>query len=142
MNQMLTNMEEILESGISGFHQYVLTYPVHIVYVSNGLTKMTGYTAEAILHETEDRYAQMVHASDRERYRQFIEDAVRTEKSSACEYRLVKKDGSVIHVRDNMSVTKADDGCLYGNSVLTDITDIRSETNDLQFLNETIPCGF
>lgn len=55
---------------------------------------------------------------------------------------MIKKDGTVICVRDIATSKKQDDGKLVANSVLTDITDIKSENNDLQFLNETIPCGF
>ena len=35
-----------------------------------------------------------------------------------------------------------EDGTLIGHSVLTDITDIKIEYEDLRFWNESIPCGF
>lgn len=35
-----------------------------------------------------------------------------------------------------------EDGTMVGDSVLTDITHMKSENENLQFLNETIPCGF
>lgn len=60
----------------------------------------------------------------------------------ADEYRLVKKDGTIICVRDTVTTKRLSDGTLIGHSVLTDITDMKNENTDLHFLNETVPCGF
>lgn len=34
------------------------------------------------------------------------------------------------------------DGAVVADSVLADITRLKDESDNLQFLNETIPCGF
>ncbi len=139
---MLKNTEEILSLQISGFHQYILDEPVHLTYVSRNLCGMTGYTAEELLHGSRDLYAQLVHPADREIYAGLIRTAAEREQTRTAEYRLVKKDGAVICVRDTLSSRKTEDGALEGNSVLTDISDLKRENSDLRFLNETIPCGF
>ena len=142
MNNMLTNMEDILNQQISGFHQYILNDPIHLCYVSQNLCDMTGYSESELLHENKDLYALLVHPSDLEKYSKFITQLIKTEQTLTCEYRLKKKDGTVICVRDTVTSKRLDDGSLVGYSVLTDITDIKNENHNLQFLNETIPCGF
>ncbi|MBE6884706.1 MAG: PAS domain S-box protein [Ruminococcaceae bacterium] len=142
MNNMLTNMQDILDRQISGFHQYILNNPIHLNYASRNLCLMLGVHENELLHESKDLYAQLVHPSDRNRYSVFIHQLSQKEQTLSCEYRLTKKDGTVIFVKDTTTSKTADDGTLVGHSVLTDITDIKNENNNLQFLNQTIPCGF
>lgn len=142
MNDILNNMNDILSLGISGFHQYVLTDPVHIGYASKNLCDMLGITEDELLSETEDKYALMVHPADRETYSEFINNMKQKEQTVKAEYRLIKKSGEVIYVCDTVTVKKDSDGILSGYSVLTDITEIKKKNDNLQFLNETIPCGF
>ena len=139
---MLNNTEDILSRQISGFHQYVLDEPVHLSYVSRNLCDMVGYAEEELLDESRDLYARLVHPADRERYDGFLRELTGREQTRTAEYRLVKKDGTVICVRDTVSVRKLEDGTYAGDSVLTDISDLKKENSDLRFLNETIPCGF
>ena len=138
----MLNTEDILSRQISGFHQYRLDGPVHLTYVSRNLCDMTGYAENELLDENRDLYAQLVHPADREQYAGFLGELAKGAQNLAAEYRLVRKDGRVIWVRDTVSVRKLDDGTLACDSVLTDISDLKKENSDLRFLNETIPCGF
>ena len=138
----MLNTEDILSRQISGFHQYRLDGPVHLTYVSRNLCDMTGYAENELLDENRDLYAQLVHPADREQYAGFLGELAKGAQNLAAEYRLVRKDGRVIWVRDTVSVRKEEDGTLAGDSVLTDISDLKKENSDLRFLNETIPCGF
>lgn len=142
MSNTLKNMEDILSQQISGFHQYVLTDPIHLDYVSKNLCDMVGYEENELLHESKDLYMLLVHPADREKYSQFICNLSKQEQTLKAEYRLTKKNGTVIYVRDTATSKKVEDGTIVCYSVLADITDIKNENNNLQFLNETIPCGF
>lgn len=142
MNNMIENMEELLDQNISGFHQYVLNEPVHLCFVSKNFCGMTGYGAEELLSDTADLYAPLVHPADRERYEAWLGKLREEQQALTLQYRLMKKDGTTIYVSDTVTPRRLCNGTLVGDSVLTDITEIKKENNNLQFLNETIPCGF
>ncbi len=142
MNNIPNNTEEILNDQISGFHQYRLTDPIHLIYVSQNLCDMLDIGKEDLLDERNDLYAMFVHPADRKKYFDLIHKLAISEQTLTEEYRMIKKDGTVIHVRDMITSKKETETSFVGTSILTDITDLKKENNDLQFLNETIPCGF
>lgn len=142
MNNIIKNTEEILNRDISGFHAYLLTEPVRLNYVSLNFCEMTGFSEKELLSEKEDLYANLVHPADRSLYFDFLQRLKLKEQSLSCEYRLIKKDGTVLFVNDTVTVKRLKDGSLAGYSVLTDITDVKKEIDNLQFLSQTIPCGF
>lgn len=142
MQNELINMEETLSNNISGFHRYSLGDPVHLIFASQNFCKMTGYAEDELLKEDKDIYASLLHPADRGIYAEFIHNLRTREEASTCEYRLIRKDGTIFHVTDTTTPWRLEDGRLVGDSVLTDITDIKNENYNLQFLNETIPCGF
>ncbi len=146
MNNILKYPEELLDLHVSGFHQYDLTPPVHLTFVSRNLCHMLDIPSEELLAEDKDLYALAVHPADQKRYADFLQaaaDPAEDQKQTLSEeYRLIRKDGSVLYVRDTLTSEKDSAGCIIGSSVLTDITSLKIENKDLQFLNETIPCGF
>lgn len=142
MNNTLNNMEEILGQQICGFHQFVLVPTVHLNYVSRNLCELLGVVENELLDDNTDLYLQLVHPADREKYSDFIKKIIQKEQALTGEYRLVKKDGSIIYVKDTITPKRLEDGTLIGHSVLTDVTDIKKENDNLQFLNKTLPCGF
>ena len=143
MNHLPTAMEDSLSREISGFHQYILNDPIRLRYVSRHLLAMVDRREEELLDGTSDGYAGLlVHPADRERYDAFLGRLAAAEHTLTCDYRLVKRDGTVIRVRDTAISRRLSDGTLVGSSVLTDITDLKSETESLTFLNDTVPCGF
>lgn len=139
---MLNKMEEVLDRQVSGFHSYHLGETVSLEYVSRSLCEMTGYQKEELTENGRDGYAQLVHPADRDAYGSFLEKLSRKEQTLTAEYRLIKKDGTVCWMRDTAISKKAEDGTLSAGCVLTDITELKKEQDSLQFLNDTIPCGF
>ena len=142
MENILTNTEDILSQNICGYHQYVLSDPIHLCYVSKNLCDMIGVTEKELLCKSKDLYASLIYPTDSRLYSEFIQNLKTKEQTLTAEYRLIKKDGTILYVRDTVTTKKTDNGILVGHSVLTDITDLKKENDDLQFLSETIPCGF
>lgn len=142
MKNTVCDPGRILSQVITGFHQYILTDPVHLGYVNENFCQMVGMTERELLREKEDVYASLVHPADRMCYQSWIRQLRAKEQTLTKEYRLIRKDGQVLFVRDTITSRKTEDGIFVGDSVLTDITELKQETHNLQFLNETIPCGF
>ncbi len=134
-------MTELFDQAIAGFHQYLFSDPPRLAYVSQNLCERLGMSKEELLSGKEDRYGQMVHPADRGRYEQWIGQLGMREQTQELEYRLIKKDGSVLFVHDTITVRRQEDGMLAGYSVLADITSLKNEYHQLQFLKETMPCG-
>ena len=141
MKNKALHSNEILSHRISGFHQYCLTAPAKPVYISPNLCRMLNLSEEALLSEKEDLYAMHVHPGDRDAYRVFLEKLSAATQTQTLQYRLIKQDGSVIFVSDTMT-SYCSEGRMMGDSVLTDITDLKNENRNLQYLNDTTPCGF
>ncbi len=139
---MPRDMDEILNSCIGGFHIYSLGKNFGVSFASKSLGDMLGYSANELTNTDGDLYLSLIFPSDEKTFFDFVKKLCSGERSLSAEYRLIKKDGSLIYVRDTVSVRRSDSGELEGYSVLTDITDIRNENKNLSFLNDTMPCGF
>lgn len=126
---------------ISGFHQYCLSQPVHLTFAGSSLCDMLGLSEDALLSEREDLYLCRIHPGDRAAFGAFLEKAGSCPQTLTTEYRLLKQDGGILYVRDTMT-SYCQDGTYLADSVLTDITDLKTENENLRFLNETMPCGF
>lgn len=142
MKNEIVSAEEILNEHISGFHRYILTEPVHLCYASRNLCQMLGVSTEELLSENQDLYAQRVHPADRAVFEDYLRQLKTGEQTMSVTYRLVRADSKTLYVKDTTCVRRQETGILTGDSVLTDITEIKRENRNLQFLNETIPCGF
>ena len=134
-------MEEILRLRVSGFHQYILSAPAHLCYVSENLCQMLGYQEDELLSRDTDLYARLVHPADREKYDAFLAELCRQEQSRTVRYRILKKDGTALCVSDTAVSKCLEDGRMIADSILSDITVLRNEQQNLRFLNETMPCG-
>lgn len=106
---------------ISGFHQYVLDPPAHLCFASRSLCNLLGTSEAELLSQTEDAYRPFLHPEDCAPYEDFLRRLAQEEQSATLFYRLIAKDGRIIHVID-AAVSYRLNGCLMADSVLTDIT--------------------
>lgn len=142
MKNMIGNVESVLSNNVSGFHQYILSNPTQLCYVSRNLCIMLGFSEQELLGESGDLYALRVHPADQAAYGDFLHALGDREQTLTLQYRLVRKDGGVIYVSDTSASSRLPDGRLVSSSVLTDITELKNENQNLRFLDETMPCGF
>jgi len=142
MNKMLNNIDSILDSAISGYHQYSLTKPFHITYASNNLCQLLKLSSDKLNSDSQDLYEKFIHPDDKNKYAEFLNTMAKTEQQLTIDYRILKADGSICSVCDTMVSKANEDGAMVGFSVLSDISEIKLEQTNLRFLNDTIPCGF
>ena len=135
------DLNRVLNSHITGFHQYALGETPRPGYISENLCNMLQLSHAQLSSDTDDLYARQVHPADRAAYAAFLQTMSAAEQTATAQYRLLRKDGSVLYVSDTMTSYRVQ-GAMMGDSVLTDITDLKNENQNLRFLNETMPCGF
>lgn len=135
MNEILGNVEALLDTQISGFHQYSLTDPVHLTYVSQNFCDMLGHRREELLNEYRDLYAPLVHPLDRDQYDDFLRQLAEREQTLQTQYRIIPKNGLIKYVSDTATSSRLEDGTIVASSVLTDITSIKEEQSQ-------VPWGF
>lgn len=135
------NADEILDNYVTGFRVYSLQKPVVPIFVSHNLCSLTGYSREKLQREDADHYAAIVHPEDRAIYIDLKKKLFREKSDSSAEYRIVKKDGTVVFVRDTVTVKKLENGDTVGYAVLSDITCLKNENIRMSFLNDNTPCG-
>ena len=141
MNHIPSHLPQILNRSVSGYHQYCLSGKARPLFISENLCIMLDLPQSALYDELEDRYAQRIHPSDRERYQRFLGELRRGPKTRSEQYRLIRGDGSVLFVSDTMTSYPQGNEML-ADSVLTDITKLKAENQNLQYLNDTTPCAF
>ncbi|ACM05661.1 PAS domain-containing protein [Thermomicrobium roseum] len=118
---------------------------VETSYVSPQIERLLGYTPEEWLAER-GMWRRHLHPEDRPWITAAIERAVREGKEFSLEYRMVRRDGSIVWVQDWGRVRTDESGCTFIHGVMLDITErkeaerARAEVEArLRALVETMP---
>ncbi len=106
------------------------------LFISAQIEQLTGYTAEEWLSAPE-LWVDSLHPEDRERVLAANQRHIETKEPFRCEYRLRRRDGRFVWVRDEAIVVYDENGqALYAQGLLEDITARKSAEEQLQLLNE------
>ncbi|MDO4621073.1 MAG: PAS domain-containing protein [Lachnospiraceae bacterium] len=95
--------------------------PVKLNYVSESLSRITGYTGKEVLEDQEGEYTELLLPEDRET---FLEASMRLMEYPHVEqtyYRILAKDGREVPVVDIGQSVRGDDGRMYGYSTVQEI---------------------
>ena len=123
---------ELLTNMPGGFHRCYLSDPIHVEYISNGLCELLGYTKDELDRVMVDgNYALAIYEEDRDRFDEFAYRLASRPGVEVCEYRMIRKDGTLVSVSDTMESILASTGIMYGYSVVYDITSLASEIETL-----------
>lgn len=112
-----------LENHLGGYHRCFLGTPGHLEFMSENLSNMLGYTKRELFELIGHIYTGVVHPDDCSDFDEFCFGLAQKEKSATTAYRMIKKDGTVIHVVDTMTSIVGDDGDMRGYSVVSQIPD-------------------
>lgn len=123
---------ELLTNMPGGFHRCYLSDPIHVEYVSQGLCELLGYTKDELDSIMVDgKYSLAIYEEDRDRFKEFAYRLASRPGVEVCEYRMIRKDGSLVSVSDTMESVLTSTGIMYGYSVVYDITSLASEIETL-----------
>lgn len=101
-------------------------------YVNDGLAQMLGYTREEFIEKTGDSAAGAVYAQDRQYFIDTCRTLLAEHGEYSVEYRMEKKDGSLMWVLDTGHKVEHEDDLVLINSVITDITQLKTTVFELQ----------
>jgi len=107
-----------------------------MIYCSDGFLQLTGYTRDEVNEFFEDKYINMIYKLDREEVRFNIDKQLQAGEVIDIQYRLLKKDGSLVWTYDKgqLIIELGMEPEFY--SVLVDITCLKETIQELEISNE------
>lgn len=116
------SMEALLRHTPGGIFSYAED-DGRFSYISDNMLSLLGYTEEEFMEKFDSCFFQMIWHEDRERVLHEIEEQIAIDPFDVCEYRIEKKDGTLVWVRDEGHIVADDDGRRWYYVVIIDITD-------------------
>lgn len=108
-------------------------------YINSGWTELTGYTMEELDEVFNGNPQALVFEKDRElAHTEYMEQTARG-KNYNLEYRLKRKDGSIIWTIDRGILTVDDQGRGQNLSIITEVTEIKEKEKELLRMSRTDP---
>ena len=123
------------------FYRICLSGASHLEYINPELCAMLGYERKEIKALFQDRYTELIHPEDVEKYRNLLNMVSSAETSVMIEYRLKTKSGEIIYVSDTMTSRKYEDGSWKAFSAVTYINDLKKPYEVMETANHLVSCG-
>ncbi|MEG2199344.1 MAG: PAS domain-containing protein, partial [Anaerovorax sp.] len=134
-------IQTIVSNIPGGVHRCPLFGRIHVNYVSHGFEEMSGYTQSEIHEMFNDKYTLLLIEEDRSIFSDAIRQLSNEPADKHLEYRMRRKDGTVIRVVDHFRSVRMEDGKMWGFGVATDVTSQYETLEQLQLLTDSIPGG-
>jgi len=132
-NQDVTELQYLNTDLPGGYYRCSERDGFEFQYISRNFQSMTGYTAQEIQNEFDNRLINMVHPQDRGRLMQDVETLKKTGRGAIRPYRLRKKTGGYFYAAEQCQLTD-----LFGptcwQSVLLDVTEVMMLRNQMRML--------
>ncbi|MGY6531054.1 MAG: PAS domain-containing protein [Cyanobacterium sp.] len=93
----------------------------HFPYTSDGIKKLFQLTPEEVKNDATPVF-NIVHSQDMEKVSQLLEESAQNLTRSYCEYRIHRRDGSIIWVAGHSTPTKQPDGSIIWHGYICDIS--------------------
>src|SRR3954470_1123264 len=132
--QVLENNEKRFRRILTNAPDVSWTSDLHgrTVYISPKVESVLGYTKDEFCQAPQLRMGH-IHPGDLERVREAYESLFRKQSSFDVEYRFRRKDGSWVWVQDRATTIHEEDGVIFADGFLCDITRRKEEEAELKF---------
>ncbi|MEG1869462.1 MAG: diguanylate cyclase [Oscillospiraceae bacterium] len=134
-------IQTIIENIPGGVHSCQLFDRIHVDYVSHGFEEMSGYTQAEIQTLFNNNYTKLLIEEDRSIFSTAIRKLAAEPANQSLNYRMCRKDGTIIRVNDNFRSVRMEDGKMWGFGVATDVTSQYETLAQLKLLTDSIPGG-
>ena len=122
----LSSQKEMLEAIVSnmpgGLHVLDLGDPSKVLYLSDLLCSMTGYSRSEVKDTFGGRYVEMLHPDDRGLLLASLRDLREYPHTVTVSYRIVRKDRSVLYVTDTLRSVRDAHGGMRAYAIAMDDT--------------------
>jgi len=124
---------QVAEDTPGGFFVYAAREDDQFFFVGENMLKMLGYSREEFEKKFQNRFRYMVYEEDREATLKAIEDQIAENGHyDKVDYRIEKKDGSIIWVHDEGHYVVDNDNRSWFYVTINDISEIVEEKNELR----------
>ena len=134
-------MEDIINAIPGGVALCRVTDIFEIVYFSNGLPELFGYSAEEYRELIKNNIALMIYPQDKDMVMENLRCVIRDHTTADFEFRQLHRDGHVIWVRIQAKQVKASDGTAMLHCVFHNITDLKETQQELNLLINSVYGG-
>ena len=115
-------MEALLAYSPGGIFCYSAEADERFSFISDNMLTFLGYSRLEFELKFENRFSRMVYAEDRERTLREIDKQIACGPFDTCEYRIERKDGSIVWVHDEGHLVADETGKRWFYVVIVDIT--------------------
>lgn len=91
-------------------------------YIVREIEKITGYPASDFINNNVRSFASIIHPDDRSPVAKIVEKAVANNEPYELEYRIIRKDGKIIWVYEKGQKVHSEDGVIWLNGIIFDVT--------------------
>jgi PAS domain S-box-containing protein len=100
--------------------------------ISEEIERISGYPAVDFIQNACRSFASVIHPDDRDDVARAIADAIADERPFALEYRIVRADGGVVWVLERGQLVRGNDGRVWLDGAIFDITERRRAEETLR----------
>ena len=134
-------MQDIVNAIPGGVAIYKMTDIFETVYFSDGIPKLTGYTAEEYRELCKRDAAEMTYPEDTPAVIEKLREAVRNHTTAKFEFRKRHRDGHIVWVRVQARQIGEADGAPLIHCVFHDISELKETRQEMSHLLGSIPGG-
>ncbi|QNL45903.1 PAS domain-containing protein [Oscillibacter hominis] len=134
-------MQDIVNAIPGGVAIYKMTNIFETVYFSDGIPKLTGYTAEEYRELCKRDAAEMTYPEDTPAVIEKLQEAVRNHTTAKFEFRKRHRDGHIVWVRIQARQIGEADGAPLIHCVFHDISELKETQQEMSHLLDSIPGG-
>lgn len=109
-------------------------------YFSDGLCQMTGYSRQEFDTILNRKFYNLVCEADRENFKKTTDSLMEYQHTETIEYRLVKKDGTLLWVNDTIKSARDSNGQQWTYAITSPCEDV-SEQDNMEQVSDSLPCG-
>ncbi|MGN0301503.1 MAG: diguanylate cyclase [Anaerotardibacter sp.] len=124
-HQIITQYNDYSPNLSGGIHICYLSDPIHLYYASDSLCEFLGYSHNEFDQVVGTKYSNFIFEEDRPKFSQFVRRMAKAPRIESCEYRLVRKDGSIVEVVDTMESIDDGSGTIYGYSYIMEKSELK-----------------